>query len=132
LTARDLLRLAGGVAYWRPFENRCTCPQGGNCRHVVTLGLTFLHQERQRAGSALFPADEACYYQVSMLEHDALRGLAMQLLASVPEAVEVTRQYLDRPGSYTDTGEYTLDEAGEENDGGAATGVGAEGQMLDR
>jgi uncharacterized Zn finger protein len=154
LTACDLLRLAGGVAYWRglysaveglagrpklrgnrlfgrvlwckiyrtrlqlvpPFENRCTCPQGGNCRHVVTLGLTFLHQERQRARGDLFPPDELCYYQVSMLEHADLRGLTMQLLASVPEAIEVARQYLDRPGSYTDAGEYALDEAGEEHD----------------
>lgn len=154
LTAGDLLRMAGGVAYWRglysaieglagrpkvrgnvlygtvlwcklyrtrlqlvpPFENRCTCPKGGNCGHVVTLGLTFLHQERQRTGSDSFPPDEACYYKVSLLEHTALRGLAMQLLASVPGAIEVARQYLDRPGSYTDAGEYALDEAAEEND----------------
>jgi uncharacterized Zn finger protein len=154
LTAGDLLRMAGGVAYWRglysaieglagrpkvrgnfvfgrvlwldmyrirlqlvpPFDNRCTCPIGRNCRHVVTLGLTFLHQERRRAGSSGFPRDEFCYYLVSRLEHDDLRGLAMQLLAAVPQAIDVARQYLDRPGHYTDADEYALDEAGDEDD----------------
>lgn len=133
LTARDLLRIAGGVAYWRglysaieglagrprvrgnivlgrvlwcdhyrtrlqlvpPFENRCSCPKGGACRHVVTLGLTFLHQQRKKAaGEVSFPPDEACYYEVALLEHGALRGLVLEMLATLPGATDLAMRFL--------------------------------------
>lgn len=153
LTAGDLLRLAGGVAYWRglcssieglagrlkvtgdtlsgrvlwskfhhtrlqlvpPFENRCSCRKGGNCRHVVTLGLTFLYQERQKSGDRC-PAEENCYYLVSMLDHTDLRGLTMELLAALPKATQVAMKYLDRPGHFREWDAYVLDSAWEEED----------------
>gem|GEM_PF-3790370 len=154
LTAKDLLRLAGGIAYWRglysadeglagsltvrgdtlsgrvlwcewyrtelqlvpPFENRCSCTKGGNCRHVVTLGLTFLRQERQGSGDPSCPAEEKCYYLVSVLDHTDLRGLAMELLEAVPEATRVAMKYLDRPGHFREWDAYVLDSAWEEED----------------
>jgi uncharacterized Zn finger protein len=154
LTARDLLRLAGGEAYWRgsysaieglagklkvsgdtlsgrvlwskdfdtrlqlvsPFTNKCSCPKGGNCRHVVTLGLTFLHQERQNSGSPSCPEEEHCYYLVTLLDHTDLRGLAMELLAAVPEATPVATKYLDRPGHFREWDAYVLDWQAEEED----------------
>jgi uncharacterized Zn finger protein len=132
LTARDLLRMAGGVAYLRglysaieglagrprergnillgrvlwcdryrtrlqlvpPFENRCSCPEAGACRHVVTLGLTHLHQERQRAGGVSFPSDESTFYEVVFLEEQPLRGLVLELLATLPGATEVAAEFL--------------------------------------
>lgn len=166
LTAGDLLRLAGGVAYWRglfsaveglagrlkvsgntlygrvlwsnyyhtqlrlvpPFENRCSCSRGGNCRHVVTLGLTFLQQERQKSGSRSCPAEEHCYYLVTMLDHTDLRGLAMELLAAVPEATQVAIKYLDRPGHFREWDAYVLDwEEEEEEEQDQATGDAAPG-----
>lgn len=152
VTARDLLRLAGGEAYWRglysaieglagrltvagdtlcgrvlwsedfytrlqivpPFANKCSCPKGKNCRHVVTLGLTFLHQQRQKSGNHSFPEDEHCYYLVTLLDHTDLRGLTMELLASVPEATAVAAKYLDRPGHFREWDAYVLDNRAEE------------------
>ncbi len=146
MTARDLLRLAGGEAYWRglcsaieglagrpkvrgdilfgrvawcemyrprpqlvpPFQNNCSCPQGGNCRHVVTLGLTFLHEQRRKAGGVSFPPDESCYYQVALLEHETLRGLTIELLATLPDATEVAIKLL-APGRPADVCEQSLD-----------------------
>lgn len=154
LTASDLLRLAGGEAYWRglfsaieglagrlnvtgntlsgtvlwsgrfrtdlqlvsPFQNRCSCPKGGNCRHVVTLGLTFLHQERLNSGAPGRSAEENCYYLVSMLDHTDLRGLTMELLAAVRDAVRVAIKYLDRPGHFREWDAYVLDSVWEEED----------------
>lgn len=92
-----------------PFASSCTCSKGGNCRHVVTLGLTFLHEERVKAGTKSFPQDEETLYLVSMLEHNDLRGLAMEILSSVPDAISVAKRYLNRPGRFTETNEYTLD-----------------------
>lgn len=152
VTARDLLRLAGGEAYWRglcsaieglagrltvsgdtlcgrvlwskdfytrlqivpPFANKCSCPKGKNCRHVVTLGLTFLGQQRQKSGSQPFPEDERCYYLVTLLDHTDLRSLTMELLASIPEATAVAAKYLDRPGHFREWDVYVLDKRAEE------------------
>lgn len=146
VTAGDLLRLAGGEAYWRglfsaieglagglqvsgntlcgrvlwsksyrtslqlvpPFENACTCSKGGNCRHVVTLGLTFMYQERQRSGGSV-PDEEHCYYLITMLDRTDLRGLTMELLAAVPGATQVAVKYLDRPGHFREWDAYVLD-----------------------
>jgi uncharacterized Zn finger protein len=132
LTAKDLLRIAGGVAYLRglysaieglasrpkvrgnfifgkvfwmdtfrtrlqlvpPFENRCSCPKGGACRHVVTLGLTYLHQERQRAGGDAFPLDESIFYDVVFLDERNLRGLVLELMATTPGTIEVAAEFL--------------------------------------
>lgn len=154
LTAGDLLRLAGGEAYWRgsfsaveglagrlkvtgdtlfgrvlwlkfyhtrlqlvpPFANRCSCPKGGNCRHVVTLGLTYLGQERKRLGESSCPAEEECYYLITMLDGTDLRGLAMELLAALPEATRVAMKYLDRPGHFREWDAYVLDPAVEEEE----------------
>lgn len=154
LTAGDLLRLAGGEAYWRglysaveglagrpkvtgdtlygtvlwsrlyhtrlqlvpPFENRCSCPKGGNCRHIVTLGLAYLVQERERLGEPSFPAEEKCYYLVTMLDHTDLRGLTMELLAAVPRATRVAMKYLDRPGHFREWDAYVLDTAPDDED----------------
>lgn len=150
--AQDLLRLAGGVAYWRgvyfaldglarrlrvsgdtlsgsflcieryrvrlqlvpPFTNKCSCPKGGNCTHVVALGLTFLDEERQKPAGPPLPAEENCYYLVTMLDHTDLRGLAMELLAAVPEATPVAIKYLDRPGHFREWDAYVLDWESEE------------------
>lgn len=152
VTAKDLLRLAGGEAYWRglysaqeglagklkvsgstlsgrvlwskdyhtqlqlvpPFENRCSCPKGGNCRHVVTLGLTFLHQERQKSGNPC-PAEESAYYLIALLDHTDLRSLAMELLAAVPAATPVAVRYMDRPGHFREWDAYVLDWEEEED-----------------
>lgn len=152
VTAKDLLRMAGGEAYWRglysaieglagrltvsgdtlygrvlwskdyhtrlqlvpPFANKCSCPKGKNCRHVVTLGLTFLHRERQKSGSRTFPEDEHCYYLVTFLDDTDLRSLTMELLAAVPEATAVAVKYLDRPGHFREWDAYVLDEQAEE------------------
>lgn len=44
-----------------------------------------------------------------MLEHDDLRGLAMQLLAAVPEATEAALTFMNRPGHFIEWDRYTLD-----------------------
>jgi uncharacterized Zn finger protein len=153
LTATDLLRMAGGEAYWRgvylameglanefrveqnvlsgsvfgakgrpqvqlaaPFESRCSCRKGGNCQHVVALGLLYLHREREQGAGRPFSPEEDCYYLVSRLAHYDLRGLALQLLAAVPEAIPVAIRYLDRPGQFMDSGDYALDDDDSEVD----------------
>lgn len=63
---------------------------------MVTLGLTFLHQERQKAGGIAFPPEESCFYDVALLEHDTLRGLAMELLRTFPGATEVAARFLTK------------------------------------
>lgn len=141
LTARDLLRIAGGVVFLRglysaieglagrprvrgnilfgrvlwcdtyrtclqlrpPFENRCSCNEGEACRHVVTLGLAFLHQERQRAGDVSLPADESTVYEVALLEEQTLRGLVLELLGTLPGATEVAREFLAQVARGGDT-----------------------------
>lgn len=79
-----------------PFANRCSCPKGGACRHVVTLGLTYLHQERQRADAAYAPSDECTFYEVACLEEDCLRSLVLELLATLSGATKVATEFLAR------------------------------------
>lgn len=77
-----------------PFASACTCPYEGVCKHVVALGLAYLHRQRTPdRGEA-----PSLYDRLQQIDPQSLLELAIAVADEVPEATAYMERWLLREG----------------------------------